>query len=325
MKKSNKKIIYLSAITAATGAAAAISAYLTTRLLIKTALDREQPKIMKKAGSLIAGEKKNESVNEACRAAAERLAQEEHENITITARDGVTLKGHFFPCDNAKRVIIAFHGWRSSWNYDFGIVTEFWRKNNCSVLYAEQRGQNDSGGEYISFGLTERFDCADWAAWAVCRCGSNIPIYLTGISMGASTVLMAADLEFPENVRGIMADCGFTSPKAIWKHIANDNLHIAFGLSSIIADIMCKKKINMRSDEHSTVEALRNTSIPVLLIHGTNDHFVPVEMTYENYIACASDKRLLIVPGAEHGLSYLEDRETYEQAEMDFWHDFDRI
>lgn len=319
----NKKLAYALGIAATAGTAAAASAYFSTKLLVKTALDREQPKIMKKAGSLIAGGKKDDSVKEMCIAASEQLASEEHEKITITARDGVTLKGHFFPCENAERVIIAFHGWRSSWSYDFGLVTDFWRENRCSVLYAEQRGQNESGGEYIGFGLTERFDCADWANWAVCRCGSQIPIYLTGISMGASTVLMAADLPFPENVRGIMADCGFTSPKAIWKHIANDNLHISYGLRSVIADMMCKKKINMRSDEHSTVTALQNTSLPVLFIHGSEDHFVPVEMTYENYLACRSEKRLLIVPGAEHGISYLVDKETYEAAERNFWRDFD--
>ncbi len=324
MKKNSKKMIMTAVgVTAAASAGAAAAAYLATRLLVRTALDRNQPKIMKNAGSVIAGSKKNEELDELCRAASERLKAQEHENVEITGYDGVALKGHFFPCEDAERIIIAFHGWRSSWDGDFGLISDFWHKNKCSVLYVEQRGQNDSGGEYMSFGLAERFDCVEWSNWAVCRCGKNLPIYLAGISMGAGTILMAADLPLPNSVHGIMADCGFTSPKAIWKYIANKNLHMPFGVNSIFADIMCRKRINMHLDEHSAPSALRRTDIPVLFVHGSSDHFVPVEMTYENYLACASPKRLLIVPGAEHAMSYLTDRKAYEKAVKDFWREFD--
>jgi len=48
-----------------------------------------------------------------------------------------------------------------------------------------------------------------------------------------------------------------------------------------------------------------------------------VEMTYENYKACASEKRLVIVPGAEHGMSYMTETERYESAVKDFWIDYD--
>ena len=141
--------------------------------------------------------------------------------------------------------------------------------------------------------------------------------------MGAATVLMAAGLDLPSNVHGIIADCGFTSPHAIWKHVANNNLHIAFGLRGAIADEMLKQKIQMGSDEYSTVEALQSSTIPVMLIHGTDDHFVPVEMTYENYKACAGPKRLLIVPGADHGMSYFVEKDRYEEEIKRFWRDFD--
>ena len=61
----------------------------------------------------------------------------------------------------------------------------------------------------------------------------------------------------------------------------------------------------------------------MLLIHGTGDHFVPVEMTYENYLACGGPRRLLIVPGADHGMSYFTDPERYTAAVLAFWKDFD--
>ena len=172
-------------------------------------------------------------------------------------------------------------------------------------------------------GTQEKFDCVSWCEYINKRFGEEHNIFIEGISMGASTVLFASALKLPDNVRGIIADCGFTSPKAIWKHVANKNLHMTFGLRSIIADKLCKKRINIASDGYSTVKALQNTDIPVLFIHGSDDSFVPVEMTYENYKACASPKRLLIVPGADHAMSYYVNRKGYEKAVLDFWNEFD--
>ena len=256
-------------------------------------------------------------------ASGKRLAAKPNETVEIVAHDGETLVGHWISCENPERIIIAVHGWRASWTQTFGLVSEAWEQNHCNVLYVEQRGTNNSGGDTISFGLIERFDCLDWIRWVNARFGTDLPIYLCGVSMGAATVLMAAGLDLPSNVHGIIADCGFTSPHAIWKHVANNNLHIAFGLRGAIADELLKQKIQMGSDEYSTVEALHSSTIPVMLIHGTDDHFVPVEMTYENYKACAGPKRLLIVPGADHGMSYFVEREKYEEEIKRFWRDFD--
>ena len=141
--------------------------------------------------------------------------------------------------------------------------------------------------------------------------------------MGATTVLMAADLALPDNVHGIIGDCGFTSPHAIWKHVAKNNLHITFGLRGIMADTIYERKTQADAADESTVDALRNCFVPVMLIHGADDHFVPLKMTYENYNACASPKKLFIVPGADHGMSYFVDKEGYEMMVKDFWQQFD--
>ena len=78
---------------------------------------------------------------------------------------GISLIGHWCPCEEPKRTIVAMHGWRSSWSHDFGLIADFWRNNHCSVLYAEQRGQNNSGGDHMSLGLLERYDCLAWTNW----------------------------------------------------------------------------------------------------------------------------------------------------------------
>lgn len=317
------RAVRISAAIGAAAGAAAVSACLTTKFLMKVALDREVPRGLEKAGSLLSGARKDDAFLKSLERAGAELAAQENETVTITARDGVELAGHYIPCRHPRRIIIAMHGWRSSWYKDFGMMADFWEKEQCSVLYAEQRGQNNSGGDYMGFGLTERYDVLEWIRWVTERCGTQIPIYLAGVSMGATTVLMAAGLDLPDNVRGIAGDCGFTSPQAIWKHVANQNLHMTFGLRGIMADSMFRQRLQLSDSRESTVEALKACRTPVLLIHGTEDHFVPVEMTYENYKACAGPKKLFIVPGADHGMSYFIDPKGYEAVIREFWKRYD--
>ena len=325
MKKNTKKFMIGTGIAAGgITAAAAVSCKLTEKL-VKVALDRELPKAPYKAENRLSGSSgQAKQLAENLKAAAHNLKNSDCQTVEITSYDGIKLIGHLRKCENEKRMMIAMHGWRSSWAADFGSVSDFWHANGCSVLYAEQRGQGQSGGDYMGFGMMERYDCLEWIKWANENGYDSLPIYLCGISMGASTVLMAAGLNLPENVHGIMADCGYTSPHAIWKHVANQNLHMSYGrFTAAVADDMCKKRIQMGAKEYSAADAMRECRVPVFFVHGTEDRFVPIEMTYENYKACKAPKRLLVVPGAEHGMSYLTDREAYEKAAKAFWKDFD--
>ena len=324
MKRSTRNILIGSGIAVAgVAAVAGIAHHYTTKYLMKLALDREGPKsATKDKDKLMSSGDLSETVA-AIMDAAKKLEETEHEQVEITAQDGTTLVGHWFYPDNAKRIIIAMHGWRSTWSQDFGAIAPFWLENDCAVLFAEQRGQGNSGGEYMGFGLLERYDCFDWINWVNKRTDAKLPIYLGGVSMGATTILMTAGFELPENVRGIVADCAFTSPHAIWKHVVENNFHIPYGLHSKAAKDICKKRIQVSSDSYSTTEALKKCTVPVLFIHGTDDHFVPIEMTYENYKACVSESRLFVVPGAEHGMSYLVDKDGYEAAVKRFWSEQD--
>ncbi len=326
MNKTVKKVLLGVGISAAVASAVTLATYGVTKELLGVALKRDhalaQKQMHKKRQKLSGLEYTAEFLKE-IENAEQRLRERDTETITLEADDGVTLVGHWYPCENAKRTIVAMHGWRSSWAGDFGPIADSWHEQGCHILFAEQRGQGLSGGEHMGFGLTERYDCPLWVNWVNERVGTDLPIYLAGISMGATTVLMASDLEMPDNVRGVIADCGFTSPYAIWKHVVQNNMHLHYGLFDRMAEELCKKTVQFSPKDGSAVNSLEKTRLPVLFIHGTDDHFVPVTMTYENYKACASPKYLLVVPGADHGMSYYIDRERYEQAVSSFWLAYD--
>ena len=321
MNRTTKQMLVASGAVAAGAVAVGAVSRSVTGFLMKVALDRDLPKVrnLERARGQLSGIAGLDDFLKLRGEAGECLKQKECKEVSIHSYDGEKLVGHWRPCPDAQRIILAMHGWRSSWSDDFGVIADFWYTNRCSVLYAEQRGQNNSGGACMGFGLLERFDCREWLAWISRQGAGSLPVYLAGVSMGGATVLMAAGLSLPGNVRGIIADCAFTSPEAVWKHVARNNLHLSYGLRSLAVNEICRKKLQIGAGEYSTVDALRQCEIPVLLIHGTDDHFVPVGMTYENYKACRGPKRLFIVPGADHGMSYVVDQPGYHAVMTDFW------
>ncbi len=311
----NKK----AAAVIGTGAAVTAASYALTDWMLRMAIDRNS------ANSLPVNRDENGGDPYAMfREYGQALRDTPHETVEMLSRDGIKLTGHLFEVPSPKRIILAAHGWRSSWYSNYGYSYGFFRDEGCTVLYIEQRGQGNSGGRYIGFGLLERYDIADWLAWIEERFGDSLPVYAVGISMGATAVLMASGLELPGNVRGIVADCGFTSPDAIWKHVVRHDLHLPFLMTGLFSRMISRRLIGMSSSSYSTVDALRVNRLPVLFVHGQDDSFVPVGMTKENYEACTAEKDILIVPGAAHGMSYAVDRERYEEKERQFWQKYDK-
>jgi len=322
MKKSTEKILFGLGVTAATAAVTAIVSKKVTKTLIETALDRDEPKIVKPIVDSKLGAYAEAEPYKSAFPLIKKLEETPMESVSITSEDGTVLMGHYYTCENPKRIIIAMHGWRSTWARDFCASADFLHNSDCNILYVEQRGQGSSGGDYMGFGMTERYDCLAWINFAVSM-QTGLPIYLMGISMGASTVLMATGLELPSDVKGVISDCGFTSANEIFKHVAS-SLHLPYATRKSDVEALCKEKINIGASELSTTDALKNNKLPVLFVHGSDDGFVPVSMTYENYKACAGPKRLFIVPGADHGASYLVDKEGYEREVLLFFNQYDK-
>lgn len=294
-----------------------------TGLLVSNALDREEPAIMKKMKGVIRGNTKKDDTGDRIRMQSERLEAMELERVRITAEDGTELIGKYWGCADPKRLVVAMHGWRSSWTRDFGAVADFLHENGCAVLYAIQRGQGESGGDNMGFGTVEGSDCIRWLEWLNQRVGRSLPAYLFGVSMGATTVMMCAGMDLPENVHGIIADCGFISAKEIWKHVVEKNLHLSYKIREKRANTLCRQRLGCDADTHCTTDALSVGHVPVLFIHGAADTFVPIRMTYQNYMACRAPKQLVVIPGAGHARSSWVDPETYRASLIRFWGDFD--
>lgn len=247
---------------------------------------------------------------------AETLA---YEDVWLENREGLRLHARYYEVTPGAPLELMFHGYRSNAVRDFsgGITRE--KNRGWNMLLVDQRAHGQSEGRCLSFGVMERYDCLDWIAWANERFGAQTPIVLAGISMGAATVLMAAGFALPENVRGILADSGYTSPRDIIRSV----MHAMRCPGFIYPLVRLGGRLygGFDIDSASAEVALRDCRVPVLLVHGEDDRFVPCAMGRRNFAACVSEKRLLTVPGAGHGLSYLIDKEQYEAVLTDFLRD----
>lgn len=316
-KGARNTIIALSALAAVSAAAA----YGLSRMVVDMAVRRDAKvlSVPQKLQDKITGGLVSDPNLKTVARVYKEVSKLPTETVTVKSYDGLQLTGHLYKSENQRRVVIAMHGWRSSWELDFGSAVEFYKSLGCTVIYADQRGQNYSDGEYIGFGILERYDCESWVEYASARFGKDVPIYLLGVSMGASTVLMATGLELSEQVKGVIADCGFTSPKEIWHHVVNNNLRLNSKLSYPLINRIVKRVASFDGDEYSTLDAMEVNTRPILFIHGSDDNFVPLKMSVDNYLACKAPKDLLIVPGAGHGMSYLTDKGAYERAVKRFF------
>ena len=136
--------------------------------------------------------------------------------------------------------------------------------------------------------------------------------------MGASTVMMAAELALPPSVVGIIADCGYNSPWEELRHCIRHRYHLPVFPVLPLTELMCRLVAGYSLKGASAAASLANSPLPLLIIHGTEDDFVPPTMTAENYAAAAGEKRQVLVPGARHALSYLVDRERLERELLGF-------
>ncbi len=244
-----------------------------------------------------------------------------HEAMAVTTPDGLTLRGNYYEYHPDAPVEILFHGYRGFSARDMcGAVQRCFAVGHNALL-VDQRGNGHSDGHVITFGLRESRDVALWVQAVIDRFGAERPITLGGVSMGATTVLLAAGQDLPDNVVGVLADCGYTRARDIIRKVIRQLklpawlIYPFIRLGAVVYGGFDPNRVDVPA-------ALSLCRVPVIFYHGDTDDFVPCEMSRENYAACPTPKRLVITPGAGHGLCFPADEEGYVAALKEFAKDY---
>lgn len=243
---------------------------------------------------------------------AEQTKALPREDYYITSFDGLTLHGKYFEYAPGAPIELMFHGYRGSAERDLSGGVQRCFKLGRSAFLVDQRCGGKSDGSVITFGINEHRDCLSWLDFMQERFGPDAKIILTGISMGAATVLMAAGKPLPDTVIGVLADCGYSSPKEIIKTVIGQ-MGLPAGLVYPFVKLGARLFGHFDLEECSPVEAVKKCTLPVIFFHGEADDYVPCHMSRTNFDACTSQKKLVTIPGAGHGLSYPVAPEQYLQ------------
>ena len=241
----------------------------------------------------------------------------EQEHWYMTSFDGLRLHARYFEYAPDAVVEIMFHGYRGTAERDLSGGVQRCFSLGRSVLLVDQRTAGESEGRVISFGINESRDCRGWVDELIARKGEHVKIVLTGISMGATTVMIAAGQPLPKQVLGIIADCGFDSAKTIICKVM-EGLHMPPRLGYPFVKLGARIFGRFDLEETAAVECMKKCRLPVFFIHGEDDRFVPCDMSQRCYEACAGPKYLFTVPEAGHGMGYLMDTDGYRRALTNF-------
>lgn len=237
------------------------------------------------------------------------------EEVTTVSFDGLCLYGRYFD-NKSKKTILLFHGYRSSACHDFCGALKFYFDSGFNILLVDQRSHGKSQGKLITFGVKESYDVVSWAEFINAKYNPE-QIVLSGISMGASTVLFSLKHNLPSNISCVIADCGFTSPKEIILKVGKERFKIEANFFMPFLNLFCRL-FGRFSINESTIDVLKNNKIPIMFIHGEKDSFVPCEMT-KNALNAAGDKASAIfVKTADHGTSYLIETERVKGEIINF-------
>ncbi|MBP2118175.1 alpha/beta hydrolase [Cohnella lubricantis] len=242
------------------------------------------------------------------------------EDVSIVSHDGLTLRGYYLPASRpSDRTVILAHGYTGDAIGNMSALAKLYHESlGYNVLMPDARGHGRSDGEYIGFGWHERKDYGKWIDYVIGRVGAGSQIVLHGISMGGATVLMASGEKLPDQVRGIVSDCAYTSAKDILSY----QLKRLFKLPAVpfvpLTSLVCRLRAGYLFGEASAEKQVARSTKPILFIHGEADTFVPFEMVHRLYDSCVSIKEKLVIPNAGHAVAYFTDRELYAGALRSF-------
>lgn len=250
-------------------------------------------------------------------AAIAEFASAPYEEVSIRSHDGLILTGRYYPVKEGGPLEIQFHGYKGNAIRDFCGFWPLSKEAGRNVLLIDERCHGSSQGHTITFGIQERQDVLNWIRYANQRFG-EVPIILCGVSMGAATVLMASGMELPGNVKAVIADCPYDAPSNIIKKVLGQDMGMPVPLVYPLIRFggIVYGRFNLNAD--SPVAAVKRAKVPILLIHGDDDRFVPYAMSCHIHASAPEIIDFHTISGAGHALNFASAPAEYHRIVKEF-------
>lgn len=297
-----------------------ISAYILSYLSRKTPLPLPKKLIQMIEGGLAGNAEMPDSYRQRQKEREQWLESQHMEQIHLKNARGYRLRAQYLPTKlQRKGMVLACHGARSSGIGEFSFISQFLNEQGYDLFLVDHRSCGESEGSYMGYGLYESKDTMLWLEYINNRFGTGLPLFLYGVSMGGATVLMMSKLALPANVKGIVADCSYTSAWNEFRYQLKTSFHLPPFPFLYLVDFMSVVMAGYSFRKASPLEAVKHSKVPILFFHGAKDDYVPCFMVHDLYEACTSKKDLLIIPDAVHAKSYQTHPERYGPKMLHFF------
>ena len=235
-----------------------------------------------------------------------------------SATDDLKLDAIYVPAaKKTNKTVVVAHGYMG-YKEDMARYIHLYHDLGYNVLAPDDRGSGESEGNYIGYGWPDRLDYVKWIKQVIAKNGQDSQIALFGVSMGGATVMYTAGEKLPKQVKAVIEDCGYSSISGELAYQLND----LFGLPKFplfyTTNLMARVRAGYNFSEGDATKSLAKSKLPIMLIHGAQDKFVPTKMVYENYKAANAPKQLWVVPDAGHGEALAKQPTAYRNKVAKF-------
>lgn len=239
----------------------------------------------------------------------------EKEHIILTSKDGLKLRGEFID-NNSNKTMIFCHGITVGLIWSIKYIDMFY-KTGWNILIYDHRRHGQSEGNYSTYGYFEKEDLDLWVNWVVKKKGKDSIIGLHGESMGAATVLQYIDIN--KYVKFIIADCPFSDlMELLGRKVKDDYKGLLYPIL-YLSNLKSKVIANFDYRWIKPIECVKNSTLPIMFIHGDEDKFVPWDMSVAMYeMKKKGLKKIYIAKGAAHAKSIEVNKKQYEKEVIDF-------
>ena len=235
-------------------------------------------------------------------------------DVYIKSKDGLTLHAYLYKGESNK-CLLTIHGYKGKATNN-GILYRALAEEGYSILVLDVRGHGKSEGKWLSMGLWEKEDTLLWIEY-IRKTNPDALIALHGVSMGASTVMMASGSN-PEGVKAAIEDCGYSSLYDEFSCQLKALFHLPPHPLLDIISLWCRIRLGLSFSSVVPYKEVEKTTIPMLFIHGDKDTFVPFGMLNISFKSHHGEKEKWVTKDVGHAQSMNKYKDEYIKRSLAF-------
>lgn len=218
----------------------------------------------------------------------------------VEVGEGVTIACRLYPAGEGSPSILLFHG-NGEVVSDHDWIAPAYNRLGISLFVADYRGYGRSSGQPSFCSMAADAPVIFRYFRQLSESLHGGPQFVMGRSLGSFGAAELAS-QYPEEMKGLIIESGSADPSRLLSR---------FGLLVSAS--------SLHALESASRERLRRITVPVLVIHGEYDSIVPLsEGVHFHEAVSAEDKRLVVIPGADHNDIMLVGMQQYFSAISQF-------